>query len=96
MNFRQMRNTINIEHYEQRCPRLGNPVTFNYCFKDGDNGHPCWKIADCWWESFDVMTYLKENLPEEAVTRLTNAKPKPKIVSLVELIAQAKSRNRKE
>ncbi len=91
-----MTNIINVEHYEQRCPRLGSPVTFNYCFKGGDNGQPCWKTADCWWEYFDVMAYLKENLPEEAVNRLSDAKPKPKIVNLVELIEQAKRRIQKE
>ncbi len=86
-------NNIDIEHYEQRCPRLGNPVSFSYCLKDGDKGQPCWKIADCWWEYFDVMTYLRENLPEKIVDRLINTRPKQKITSLIELIEQAKKRN---
>ncbi len=86
-------NNINTEHYEQRCPRLGNPVSFSYCFKDSGSDQPCWKIADCWWEYFDVMTYLRENLPGEVVNRLITSRPKHKIVSLIELIEQAKSRN---
>jgi len=88
-----MTKNTDIENYERRCPRLGHPVLFDYCFKNGDNHQPCWKIADCWWEYFDVMAYLKANLPEETVNRIINTRPKPKMVSLIELIEQAKSRN---
>jgi len=77
---------------ERRCPRLGGPVSFRYCRTNGEDGLPCWKIFDCWWESFDVVAYLKKSLPKDTFKRLVNAKPKPKIVSLVELIEQAKNR----
>ncbi|MBW2555324.1 MAG: hypothetical protein JRE07_00225, partial [Deltaproteobacteria bacterium] len=59
---------------------------------NGEDGLPCWKIFDCWWESFDVVEYLKKSLPEDTFKKLVNAKPKPKMVSLVELIEQAKNR----
>ena len=76
----------------RRCPRLGGPVTFRYCRLCGDKSLPCWKIFDCWWELFDIKTYLKENLAEGTFSRLVNTKPTPKIKSLVELIEQAKNR----
>jgi hypothetical protein len=67
---------------ERRCPRLGGPVSFGYCRTNGEDGLPC----------FDVVEYLKKSLPEDTFKRLVNAKPKPKMVSLVELIEQAKNR----
>ena len=77
---------------ERRCPRLGGPISFGYCRTTGEDRLPCWKIFDCWWESFDVVEYLKKSLPEETFHRLVNTKPKPKVLSLVELIEQAKNR----
>jgi len=75
---------------ERRCPRLGGPVPFSYCKKSGENQQPCFKIVDCWWETFDVVRYLKDNLPEDQFNQLMDARPRPKIASLVELIEQAK------
>ena len=77
----------------RRCPRLGNPVPFEYCEVCGDDQHPCFKILDCWWEYFDVVQYLKDKLPEDQFNGLMATKPKPKVASLVELIEQAKKRN---
>ena len=85
---------VSTEKLIRRCPRLGNPVPFEYCEVCGDNTHPCFKILDCWWEYFDVVQYLKDKLPEEQFRRIMAAKPKPKITSLVELIEQAKKRNK--
>ncbi|RZB29929.1 MAG: hypothetical protein SRB1_02209 [Desulfobacteraceae bacterium Eth-SRB1] len=77
---------------ERRCPRLGGAVSFRYCMLNGDNSLPCWKIFDCWWETFDVSAYLKQNLSEDQFNTIVNSKPKPKITSLIDLIEQAKSR----
>lgn len=77
---------------ERRCPRLGGPVAFAYCKGCGDRGQPCWKAIDCWWEHFDIVAYLQENLPVEAFQKLRDARPKPKLNSLVELIEQAQKR----
>jgi hypothetical protein len=76
----------------RRCPRLGGPVSFQYCRACSDDGLPCWKTFDCWWEYFDVVAYLKKNLSEENFNRLAGKEPKPKITSLIELIEQAKKR----
>jgi glutathione S-transferase len=53
---------------------------------------PCLKVVDCWWETFDIVRYLQEHLPEEQFARVLNARPKPKVASLVEIIAQTKQR----
>lgn len=75
-----------------RCPRLGGPVSFGYCKKSGDEGRPCWKIFDCWWEYFDIVTYLKKELSSDEFNSLVKAKAKPKINSLIDLIEQARKR----
>ena len=80
------------DHLERRCPRLGGDISFGYCRTSGDNDSVCWKIFDCWWEYFDVVAHLKKYLPEDQFNRILQARPKPKIVSLVELIEQAKKR----
>jgi hypothetical protein len=82
----------NKDQIERRCPRLGGSVSFGYCRTSGDDNSPCWKVFDCWWECFDVVGYLKNSLSEDMFTRLVNSKPKPKIVSLVEIMQAAKER----
>jgi len=77
----------------RRCPRLGNPVPFEYCEVCGDDQQPCFKILDCWWEHFDVVQYLKDNLSEDQFGHVMAARPKSKVASLVELIDQARKRN---
>ena len=77
------------DHFELRCPRLGGPVSFRYCRTNGDGVSACWKIFDCWWEVFDVAGYLNKHLPEDKFNILVNTEPKPKVVSLIELIEQA-------
>ena len=78
------------DYLERRCPRLGGPVTFKYCREHAGADLPCWKVFDCWWETFDVNTYFKQQLSEADFQTLVNMKPKPKVVSLVELIEQTR------
>ncbi len=75
---------------ERRCPRLGGPVSFFYCKTCEQDRQPCFKIIDCWWETFDVVRYLKDHLPEDQFNRLLSSRPRPKIASLVDLVEQAK------
>jgi hypothetical protein len=79
----------NIPDVARRCPMLGHEVTFNYCLSAG-NTLPCRKIFDCWFERFDITTYMKENFDEDVLKKIT-APSKPKITSLVELIQKAKN-----
>ena len=58
----------------------------------GEDDQPCFKIIDCWWETFDIVRYLQDHLPEDQFARLMQARPRPKIASLVEMIEQAKNR----
>ena len=58
-------------------------------------GKPCRLILDCWWERFDVRAFLAANLAEEDMAQVerTGAAPPPsKVLSLVEMIQQAKDR----
>ncbi|MDY6905524.1 MAG: hypothetical protein SWH61_12665 [Thermodesulfobacteriota bacterium] len=77
---------------ERRCPRLGHDITFTYCLGCGEDGGPCFKTADCWWEYFDVVGYLRTHYAEDTVSRILDARPRPKVASLLELIEQAKER----
>jgi len=80
------------EVLERRCPRLGGAVSFKYCRHHFAEKELCWKILDCWWESFDVVKLLTRELGEEAVNRLANTRPPPKTASLMALIEQAQKR----
>jgi D-3-phosphoglycerate dehydrogenase len=75
----------------RRCPRLGGPVAFSYCLRC-EQEQPCFKVVDCWWETFDIVQYLRDHLSAEQFDRLMDARPRPKISSLVEMIAQSRQR----
>jgi len=86
---------MTAERYDalkRRCPRLGGLVTFEYCRGCGDAGFFCFKTVDCWWEYFDIVSYLREQVPADRLAPLLDPKPKPKVSSLLELIAQARER----
>ena len=75
-----------------RCPRLGHELTFGYCRQE-TAGKPCRLILDCWWEQFDVRSFLQANLPEEAmaqVERAGAAPPPSKVLSLLDIVQQAR------
>lgn len=76
----------------RRCPRLGSLVAFFYCTAYEADSRPCGKIIDCWWETFDVLRYLKDTLAPEELDRLTRAKPASKVSRLVDIIEQSKKR----
>jgi len=76
------------DHRSRRCPMLGHPLTFAYCRAPGSS-RPCRKILDCWWETFDVKAFLRSCYDDESLTDIT-APPKQKMLSLVELIEQAR------
>jgi hypothetical protein len=77
-----------------RCPRLGHELAFGYCRQE-TRGKPCRLILDCWWERFDVRSFLRANLPEEGMAQVEQAACAPpplKVVSLADLVQQAKER----
>jgi hypothetical protein len=77
---------------QRRCPRLGGTIDFAYCRRQGDNGLPCFKVFDCWWEIFDVVGFFRGCLSEAEFEKIAAARPQPKITSILELVEQAKKR----
>jgi hypothetical protein len=45
---------------------------------------------DCWWETFDIRTYLKNSLTEAEFKSILEAKPPDKIASILDLVERAK------
>jgi hypothetical protein len=80
------------DHLARRCPRLGGPVSFHYCRNCGEGSQPCFKVLDCWWETFDIVAYMKARLTVDQFQCLLQSQPKPKMGSILELIEQAKKR----
>ena len=78
-----------------RCPRLGHQINFSYC-RSENNGFPCFKTLDCWYNHFDVHTYFTDKLTTEDFEKTFLNKGKPKISSLFDLIEQAKVRKGKQ
>jgi hypothetical protein len=77
-----------------RCPRLGHELTFGYCRQE-TRGKPCRLILDCWWEQFDVRAFLQAQLSAEAmgqVERACAAPPPSKVLSLLDIVQQARDR----
>ena len=63
----------------QHCPKLGHPVRFSYCMQAAMDasgaGKPCNKIMDCWWETFDIQSFLKDTLSEADYAALLHKDP---------------------
>lgn len=81
------------EDYKIRCPRLGHMIHFAYCRVE-NNRLPCFKTLDCWFEHFEVEEHLRQELTIEEWEEIFNRSPKGKMSSLLELIEQAKQRNK--
>jgi len=85
------------EHDEDllaRCRRLGQEVRFGYCRQES-GGSPCRLVLDCWWERFDVRAFLQAHLSREAMAQVERAAvtpPPSKMLSLLNLVQQAKER----
>ena len=80
-----------------RCRRLGHDVPFKYC-RTLEGRTVCRKIRDCWWERFDVDSYLRENLSAEEYERVLReeAVPPPKLYRIIQLAREAKAAAEKD
>jgi hypothetical protein len=76
----------------QRCRRLGSDINFEYCRLHAAQGEPCSSIIQCWWERFDVISFLNEHLNSEQLKALEQPQAKPKITKLMEIIQEAQRR----
>ncbi|MFC1848952.1 hypothetical protein ACFL27_01975 [candidate division CSSED10-310 bacterium] len=70
-----------------RCPKLGGEVTFRYCRLE-KNRLPCGWIIGCWQDRMDIKRFISENYTTEEQASIF-APPKPKILTLLEIIKQA-------
>ena len=77
------------DDFHIRCPRLGHQINFAYCRVE-NNGLPCFKSLDCWYSRFQVEAYFRQRLTEAQWARAFSGPTKPKVLSLLELIEQAK------
>ncbi len=84
-------NADHVDEYSIRCPRLGHAITFAYCRRE-NNGIPCFKTLDCWFQYFPVEDYLREKLTPEEWEKAFKRKGATKVQSLLELIEEAKKR----
>ena len=73
-----------------RCPRLGHQISFSYCRRE-NQGLPCFKTLDCWHSHFSVVAYLRKELTPEQWKMVFMNRPKQKVLSLLDLIEQAKA-----
>jgi hypothetical protein len=81
------------EDYKIRCPRLGHMITFSYCRVE-NMGLPCFKTLDCWFQHFMVEAYFQQELSPEKWEEVFNRPRKTKVLSLIELIEQAKKKEK--
>jgi hypothetical protein len=75
--------------YQIRCRKLGHEVPFSYCRSESRN-LPCSKTLDCWWDHFLVEDHLREELKQEEWDAAFAAPPRPKVLTLLDLIEQSK------
>ncbi|MFO7984389.1 MAG: hypothetical protein R6U38_00880 [Desulfatiglandaceae bacterium] len=83
------------DNYMIRCPRLGHMISFSYCRRE-NQGLPCFKTLDCWFEHFPVKDFLRQHLTPEQWEKAFKRASKTKVSSLMELIQQAKERTKED
>ncbi|MEN8135353.1 MAG: hypothetical protein ABFS18_07420 [Thermodesulfobacteriota bacterium] len=88
-------NVAPDDDFEIRCRKLGHQIHFSYCRRE-DSGQPCFKIIDCWYPYFPVEELLRGELTEEEWQSVFARPRLPKILSLVELIEQARKRTQEK
>ena len=69
------------------CRMLGHELPFSYCRKPGSEVF-CRKIRDCWHADIEIDTFLTEHFSNEQIESALSP-PRPKVSTLVDLIARA-------
>lgn len=72
----------------RHCPILGHLVPFAYCRAPASR-LPCRRVFDCWWETFDVESFIHAHFDESDVERTLSPGP-GKASLLLELIEKAR------
>jgi len=81
-------------HLNQKthCARLGHLVPFSYCLNPAQDT-PCFKILDCWWQSFDVVSCLESHLPEDVFQELVEKRNLPnRLNSILQIMNDLKNK----
>ena len=87
-------HSAEFDDKECYCRILGHHLYFSYC-RSLNDGYPCHKILDCWFEKLDVRKFVRENFTDEEVEMFLQA-PKPKMQTLMALIEKAKGRMKED
>jgi len=75
------------EQYDEKqgyCRMLGHTLSFRYC-RAMNSGLPCHNILNCWFERFDIETFVAENYSKEELQDIFKP-PKMKIARMVEVV----------
>ena len=83
-----------FDEKEGYCRILGHHLRFSYC-RSCQEGFPCFKILDCWFENLDIRTFIEENFTAAEIEQFLKP-PKPKMQTLMTLIQQAQERMKEE
>ena len=82
-------NDQEYDALEIRCPKLGHQLRFSYCRRE-HNDLPCARSLICWEGRFPVSKLFHHTLSDKQWNDCFGKPPQPKVVSLMELIEQAK------
>lgn len=71
------------------CPRLGHLVPFSYCRREND-GMPCYKAIDCWYERFLVEAFFRKVLEPREWEDVFDRPPKDRMSHLLEIVDETR------
>ncbi len=71
------------------CRMLGHMLPFRYC-RSVNNGLPCRKILDCWYDRFSVQDFLTENYREDELKSVFTGY-RGRLGTILEIIDRAKT-----
>lgn len=81
------------DSFQIRCPKLGQLISFSYCCQE-NLGVPCFKALDCWFDYFPVRAYFQKELSGEQFRKCFETPPKPKLLSILEIIEQFENKKK--
>lgn len=76
-----------IEEYDSRegyCRKLGHYVFFQYC-RIANNGIPCSKILDCWFETLPIQKFMLDHFNENLIEEILTS-PAQKITTILDIV----------
>ena len=83
------------DEFRIRCRKLGHQISFSYCRRENSR-LPCIKTLDCWYDHFLVEEYFRKELTPEEWDKAFKRSGTTKMLSLLELIEQAKKGTKEE